>query len=68
MAKRDKNPKTKPEDKNHVHIVKLRLSPEEVKVVRLAAAIENLQPGAFAKDIVLNRAKEIVEEFRASTD
>ncbi|MCH7728444.1 MAG: hypothetical protein IH991_18490 [Planctomycetes bacterium] len=56
--------KSEPDMDDHIHIVKLRLSPEEVQLVRVAAAVKNLQPGVFAKKIVLAKAQEIVGQYR----
>lgn len=46
------------------HILKLRLSPEEMQLLRVAAAIENKQPGVFARELVLKRSQKIMDQFR----
>lgn len=66
MAKRSSHGSRKSEPKNddHVHIVKLRLDADEVQLVRVAAAVRNLQTGVFAKEVVLAAAQGIVGDYR----
>ena len=39
---------------------KLRLTPEQAKRVRVAAALECKQPGAFARDAALEAAERVI--------
>ena len=45
-------------------VMKLRLKPEEVQRVRVAAAIRDQRPAVFAREVVLEQAELIIRKFR----
>lgn len=65
MAKRKKaSPAAKPEDTSQrTRIVKLRLTDKETRLIRVAAAFENLRPAEFARNVVLVHAKELAKKY-----
>ena len=47
------------------NIIKLRLTAEQAKRIRVAAALTDKQPGAFARDAALEVAERVIAaEFR----
>ena len=63
-GKRESKTAGKSDSPARPHILKLRLSPEEIQLLRIAAAIKNMQPGVFARDVVLELSREIADDFR----
>ena len=71
MARQPGKRESKSEEKPTVprpHVFKLRMNAEEMKLLRVAAAIEDKQPGIFIREIVLERAKKITDKFRAEKE
>jgi uncharacterized protein (DUF1778 family) len=49
-------------DGDKTNIIKLRLTPEQAKRVRVAAALQNKRPGTFARDAALEVAERVIAE------
>ena len=65
MAKRKKRQATDniEDTSGRTRIVKLRLTDSESRALRVAAALGNLRPAEFARNVVLERSREIAKEF-----
>lgn len=65
MAKRKQQPTPVSDEDPSVRsrIIKLRLTESENRVLRVAAALENLRPAEFARNAVLERSRGIAKEF-----
>ena len=70
MAKRKKRPTTasNEEASDRTRIIKLRLTDCECRVIRVAAAMQNLRAAEFARDVVLERSREIAKAVLRDLD
>lgn len=63
-----KKPRTGSRDQQsrdkRTRIIKVRLTDAEMKVLRVAAALEDSRPAEFAREATLRRAREITEPLR----
>lgn len=66
MAKKAKPSQQESDTESGVSIVKLRLTSNEAKLIRLAAASNNQQVGAYARAVVLVQAKKDLQAAKDS--
>jgi uncharacterized protein (DUF1778 family) len=62
MAKKTRTESNREDEESSksTSVIKLRLTPEQAKRVRVAAALESKQPGAFARDAALEVAERVI--------
>ena len=66
MAKKAKPTQQEPDAESGMSIVKLRLTANEAKLIRLAAASNNQRVGAYARAVVLVQAKKDLQAAKDS--
>jgi uncharacterized protein (DUF1778 family) len=54
---------TRPDEPERKRVVKVRLSTEELRQVRMAAAAEDLRLGDFARRSVVSAAEAIIRKY-----
>ena len=62
--KRATRPSAAKSDEEATSIIKLRLKPAEAKIIRLAAAVNNKQPGVYAREVVIEQARKAVRDAK----
>lgn len=50
------------EQNDKISIIKLRLTPEQARRIRIAAAIRGEQPGSFCRSAAIEAAEKVIAE------